>query len=110
MGTADAAAGLDKYDVIEKIALNLEQAFMIADAARPPRQFVVRPPISGTFSRTPRTSAASESNWRSPTPNRPATPSLNRAPDHISYLPDPIPYRLSEAEYLRLREAKACFY
>lgn len=41
MGTADTAAPADatadKYDAIEKIAFNLEQAIAIADAARPQR-------------------------------------------------------------------------
>jgi len=123
MGIADTVAAADamadKYDAIEKIALNLEQAIAIADAARPPRQFVPRPPptpgnlaASGTSNRTPRTSTASESNWRSSTPtNRSITPfSSSRAPDYVPHIPDPIPYGLSEAEYLRLREAKACFY
>src|SRR5438552_11964860 len=75
MGTADTAAAADatadKYDIIEKIALNLEQAIAIADAARPQRQFVARAPptpgnfaASGTLTRTPKTSMAPEGNWR----------------------------------------------
>src|SRR5205823_2284297 len=53
---------------------------------------------------------APKSNWRSPTPSRSTTPSSIRVPDRIPYIPDPIPYGLSESEYLRLRDAKACFY
>ena len=123
MGTADTLAAtdatVDKYDAIEKIAFNLEQAIAIADAARPQRQFVPRTPptsgsltASGSFNRTPRASPAPEGNWRSSTPtNRSITPSSStRVPEHAPYIPNPIPYGLSEAEYLRLREAKACFY
>ncbi|TMI77515.1 MAG: hypothetical protein E6H10_18855, partial [Bacteroidetes bacterium] len=123
MSTADTLAAtdatVDKYDAIEKIALNLEQAIAIADAARPPRQFVPRTPptsgsltASGSFNRTPRASPAPEGNWRSSTPtNRSITPSSStRVPEHVPYIPNSIPYGLSEAEYLRLREAKACFY
>ena len=107
----------DKYDAIEKIALNLEQAIAIADAARPQRQFLPstppissNPTVSSTPKRTPQASMGSESNWRSPTPNRSATPSSICVPDRIPYISDPIPYSLSETEYLRLREVKACFY
>jgi hypothetical protein len=119
MGIADQAAATDatadKYDIIEKIALNLEQAIAIADAARPQRQFIPRNSLSvstasNTLHRTPRTAMTSESNWRSSTPNRSTTSSSTRVPDPVLYIPDPIPYGLSEAEYLRLREARACFY
>ena len=119
MGIADQAvatdATADKYDIIEKIALNLEQAIAIADAARPQRQFVPRnsqsvSTASNTLHRTPRTTMTTESNWRSSTPNRSTKSSSTRVPDPVPYIPDPIPYGLSEAKYLRLREAKACFY
>ena len=109
MGTTDADATAEKYGAIEKIALNLEEAVAIADVARPQqRQFHPRAPASGTSKRT--VMATTESNWRSPTPNRATTPSSSRAPNLVPFIPDPIPYGLSEAEYLRLREAKACFY
>ena len=80
MGTADAApaadATADKYDAIEKTALNLEEPFVIADAAHPQRQFFPRTlPVSSTPKRTPQASMASQGNWRSPTPNRSTTPS-----------------------------------
>src|SRR5438876_4466646 len=79
MGTADTAvaadATADRYNAIEKIALNLEQAIAIADATRPQRQIAPRAPptsgnlaASGTFNRTPRTSTAPDGNWRSSTP------------------------------------------
>jgi len=121
MGATDAtpAAGAtaNKYDAIERIALNLEEAIAIADAARPPRQLFSRTPpapsnftIPGIPKRTPQASRTTERNWRSPTPNRSTTPSSTRTPDRIPYIPDPIPYGLPEAEYLRLRDAKACFY
>jgi hypothetical protein len=66
--TAATDTTTDKYDAIEKIALNLEQAIAIADAVRPPRQIVPRAPIpdnpatSGPFNRTPKIPTAPESN------------------------------------------------
>ena len=99
------------YESVVRVALNLEQAISIADAAQPRRQFVPRgPPTSnvGTW-RTPSTAPvpAPESKQRAATPGRfsESQPSISTV-----HVPDPVPYGLSRWEYIRLKEMKACFY